>query len=364
MPFIFDDLQFSGWRSARVGEDWADTFILEISPLNGLPPAEYATGLYRLASALIRKRPDASLWVQVMNAPGQWYMNAMKSTLQRKGKLPIAVSYPSTLDRPASSDYHVFPRLSKTKPAEPQRVQRVDSPFSPQALASLQILGRIEHGTLMEVASLAGLDYLSGQSGLEELRRAGLVESENDDRKRGQGPVWNLKRQGLTFMLRMWGIPKEVHFSRRKERALSDPNGRHRLISRLWPFWLRTAWPHAQVWAGWSEVSIPGLSVTPDALAWGRLGRYETLFWLEVEDGHSSGDEIRKKIRRRFMQAAVYAKKEQVRLVFVLLGREWVLDAARGAFVDIPPGHTAVTLGDWRAVGQLPLTDWGRVEWK
>ena len=362
MPFIFDDLSFSGWRSTRVGDYWTDTFIFEISPFHGLPPAEYAFGLYRLASALVRSRPGASLWVQVKDAPGQWYLNAMKSALRSKGKLPIAISSPSTLDRPAPSDYLVLPRLNKTKPLDPQKVQRVDFHLSSPALASLQTLGRIDHGTLMEVASLAGLDYLVGQSGLEELLRAGLVESESDDRKKEQGPIWHLKREGLTFMLRWWGIPKEVYFGRRKERALSDPDGQHRLISRLWPFWLRTAWPHAKIWTGWSEVSLPGLSVTPDALAWGMLGGLETLFWLEVEDGHASRDMIRKKIRRRFIQAAAYANQEQFHLVFAMLGRDWVLEAARGAFVNLP-AHVAVTLGDWRAVGQLPLTEWGRVEW-
>ena len=125
---------------------------------------------------------------------------------------------------------------------------------------------------------------------------------------------------------------------------------------------LKGALRTALAWTGWSEVGLPGLPVTPDALAWGTFAGKETLFWLEVEAGHARGEQIRKKIRRRFVQAAAYAEKGRLGLVFVLLGREWVLEAARGAFVDIPL-HTAVSLGNWRAVEHLPLTEWGRVEW-
>ena len=68
-------------------------------------------------------------------------------------------------------------------------------------------------------------------------------------------------------------------------------------------------------------------------------------------------DQIRSNLPDR-----LYADQEQFHLVFAMLGRDWVLEAARGAFVYLP-AHAAVTLGDWRAVGQLPLTEWGRVEW-
>ena len=71
---------------------------------------------------------------------------------------------------------------------------------------------------------------------------------------------------------------------------------------------------------------------------------------------------IRKKIRRRFVQAVNYAREKKVGLVFALLGREWVCEAVRPAFGDLPE-NVAVTIGDWQEMGQLPLTEWGRVEW-
>jgi hypothetical protein len=57
---------------------------------------------------------------------------------------------------------------------------------------------------------------------------------------------------------------------------------------RQWPKWVSKALPHADKYSGWSEVSIPGLKANPDALAWGKILDTETLFWLEVESGHSS----------------------------------------------------------------------------
>jgi hypothetical protein len=88
----------------------------------------------------------------------------------------------------------------------------------------------------------------------------------------------------------------------------------------------------------------------------------ETLFWLEVESGHGSREEIRQKIRRRFTQAANYADEKKVGLVFALLGRDWVCEAARPAFVNLPE-NVAVTIGNWKEEGRLPMTEWGRVEW-
>ncbi len=362
MPFRFDNMTFSDWYSQEQSGLWTDIFVLRISPFAGLPPGEYAHGLYKVACALLRKRPGASLWVQVLDIPGRWYLGAMRVALQKNGKQPIALSALSSLSRPAPSDYLVLPFLNSSSPTKPEVVDVEHPATSWVAQSCLRVLGRIERGTLMEVASLAGLSYQSTLAALAELLEAGLVEMRDSGEKKMSGAAWQIKRNGLIQALRLWGIPKDVYFGRRRERALSDPDGEHRQISRLWPHWLPIAWPHTKIWTGWSEVGLPGLPVTPDALAWGTFAGKETLFWLEVEAGHARGEQIRKKIRRRFVQAAEYAEKGRLGLVFVLLGREWVLEAARGAFVDIPL-HTAVSLGNWRAVERLPLTEWGRVEW-
>ena len=134
----------------------------------------------------------------------------------------------------------------------------------------------------------------------------------------------------------------------------------HRRVSRPWLFWLGSAWPHIQVWTGWNEIKLPGLpQQIPDALAWGSMSGLETLFWLEVDSGHGSLEEIRKKTRLRFMQAVNYAHERES---WGWLGSDWVCNAARLAFVNLPE-NVVVTIGNWQELGHLPMTEWGRVEW-
>jgi hypothetical protein len=359
---FLENMQFADWRTSEKDGQWTDVFIQRISPLAGLPPLEYGIGMYRLASLLTRKRHSASLWVQV-DGPGRWYRETLRSVLRWKGKLPIAVTAPSCLAKPGLYDYVVFPYLEPKRPPDLKRFRAEALPVSQDALRCLQILGRIERGGLDEIASLAGLTQFQAQNGLAILEHDGLVlRAEEKVKKKKPLITWQIRREGLHLALRSWGIPREVPFARRKELALSDPAGEHRRISRLWPLWLCTAWQHVQVWTGWSEVGLPGLPQIPDALAWGNMGGLETLFWLEVDSGHGSREEIRKKTRRRFAQAVNYSAEKELGLVFALLGRDWVCEAARPAFVGLP-NKVAVTMGNWQEFGRLPLTEWGRVEW-
>jgi hypothetical protein len=120
------------------------------------------------------------------------------------------------------------------------------------------------------------------------------------------------------------------------------------------------ALPHAEIYAGWNEVGIPGLKANPDALAWGKLDGFETLFWLEVESGHSSKNLIFDKTTVRWLKATGYADAVGVRLVFVFLAMPWVRDAARLAFIDVPK-TCAVIVADWsrQNFGHLPFPKWG-----
>jgi hypothetical protein len=361
MSVFLENMEFADWRTREKDGQWTDVFIQRISPLAGLPPVEYGIGMKRLATLLIRKRPSASLWVQV-DGPGRWYRETLRAVLRWKGKLPIAVTAPSSLAKPDLYDYVVFPYLESKRPPELKRVRAEALPVGQDALRCLQILGRIERGGLDEIASLAGLKHFRAQAGMAALEQGDWVQRMETKTKKEKQTTWQIRREGLHLALRSWGIPKQVSFARRKELALSDPGGEHRRVSRLWPLWLGSAWPHVQVWAGWSEVGLPGLPQIPDALAWGYMGGLETLFWLEVDSGHGSREEIRKKTRRRFVQAVNYAAEKEVGLVFALLGRDWVCEAARPAFVGLPE-KVAVTMGNWKEMGRLPLTEWGRVEW-
>jgi hypothetical protein len=120
--------------------------------------------------------------------------------------------------------------------------------------------------------------------------------------------------------------------------------------------------PHAEIYAGWSEVGIPQLRTNPDALVWGKMYGVETLFWLEVESGKSSRKLILDKTVTRWLKATRYAQAVGMHLVFVFLAMPWVRDAARLAFADVPP-HSAVVIADWSRsnFGQLPFSKWGEV---
>jgi hypothetical protein len=172
-------------------------------------------------------------------------------------------------------------------------------------------------------------------------------------------PFWRITRKGTSAALRSWGLPAEYYFPERKEHR-TPMDSRHRRVSRQWLAWVKKAWSHAEVWAGWSEVRIKGLDATPDALAWGRMDGVEVLFWLEVESGHSSRELIRKKLARRLAQASAYAESLKVRLVFVLLAMPWVQEAARGALAGIS-SNTACVAGNWRGFGKLPVVEWGKI---
>jgi hypothetical protein len=122
------------------------------------------------------------------------------------------------------------------------------------------------------------------------------------------------------------------------------------------------ALPHAEIYAGWNEVGIPGLKANPDALAWGKLEGFETLFWLEVESGHSSKNWILDKTTVRWLKATGYADAVGVHLVFVFLAMPWVRDATRLAFIDVSK-TSAVIVADWSRhnFGKLPYPKWGEV---
>jgi hypothetical protein len=144
------------------------------------------------------------------------------------------------------------------------------------------------------------------------------------------------------------------------ERHQGQIGYRHRHIARLWPAWLKTAWPHAEIWAGWSEVRIPGTSVIPDGLAWGRLHGHEVLFWLEVGDDHKSRKKIMKTTRTRLASALKYCKGTGIWLVYAQLSIPWVHDAVAEACCGLPE-WAAVVLGNHRRFGELPVSEWGRV---
>jgi hypothetical protein len=249
------------------------------------------------------------------------------------------------------------------------------------------VLDRLQEGYTAEIAALAGLSLDTARKNLQILvereyatYNVGAFMEENpkhklkpkqlvligekpfgrvDPEKKKRYPFYEIKRKGNSIALRSWRIPPGYYFPERLE--FREPaDSRHRKILRKWPAWLKKGWLHAQVWTEWSEVYIKGLDATPDALAWGSFDDYETLFWLEVESGHQSGERIIQKINRRLNQASAYAKSMKLHVVFVLLAMPWVQRVAGPALVNIQD-HVAVVTEDWNEFGHLPVAEWGKV---
>ena len=359
---------------------WTDTFVLPVKHDRALPPWDYAKVVRTVVKPLSRLRRGASLWVPVSD-PGRWYFEEVKHTLR---DLPMPAAVTLGRDRlPGLSDFSKIPPLYDVPcrggvPAEEPNAFRL----SDHALACLFVMTRLVAAYTSEVASGCLISDTTCRAVLWELEKAGYVEYHKCDpyidshlisvqRLASQGaknrkdeeprPYWRIRRPGLSAALRAWGVPPEAEFGRRTERnGLLDST--HRRRSRQWPAWLRKALPHADIYAGWSEVGISELRTNPDALAWGKMHGVETLFWLEVESGKSSRKLILDKTVTRWLKATGYAKAVEVHLVFVFLAMPWVREAARLAFTDVP-SHSAVVVADWSRsnFGQLPYSKWGEV---
>ncbi|MEP0807266.1 MAG: hypothetical protein HRF47_17425 [Chloroflexota bacterium] len=364
MTVRIGNVTFSDWVSLSFQNGWTDTFIFRIDARACIPPFCYEEPLRRMASHANRKRPGASLWVQV-DAPGEWFMLEVRRSL-RGLALPYAVTLAGKT--PNWLDFSRPPRLFPSQHPRPPDVEESYAPVSWEELRCLQALGRMEKGNTHEIASLVGLPADVTEKLLAHLEERELVVYKTSSKiRRGKArpaqmdlfPLWHLRPKGLSLALRSWGIPKGVEFTSRKEENLQQIGYGHRHISRVWSAWLKSAWSHAEIWAGWSEVRIPELSVIPDGLAWGRIQGYETLFWLEVGDDHKDRDEITEITTKRLEQALSLCKRTGVRLVYVQLSRKWVHESARWACVDLPE-EVAVVFGNMKRFGELPVMEWGR----
>ncbi|MBI3340159.1 MAG: hypothetical protein HY022_08515 [Chloroflexi bacterium] len=356
---------FSDWVSLSFQDGWTDTFIFRIDSHACIPPFCYEEPLRRMSSHTNRKRPGASLWVQV-DAPGEWFMLEIRRSLKGLA-LPYAVTMadktPDWLDfsRPSRLFHSPLPR--------PPAVEESHAHLSLEELRCLQALGRMEKGDEEEIATLVGLPIDVTTRSLAHLEAKELVVYKTNPKiRRGKSkpaqmdlfPLGHLRSKGLSLALRSWGIPKGIEFTSRKEENLQQIGYEHRRISRVWFAWLKSAWHYAEIWTGWSEVRIPDLYVIPDGLAWGRIQGYETLFWLEVGDHHKNRDEIIEITTKRLDQARKLCERTGVRLVYVQLSTNWVHEAARWACVELPE-EVAVVMGNQRMFGELPMLEWGKV---
>jgi hypothetical protein len=374
-PAIFED-QIS---IELVPEKWTDTFIFPVRHDRALPPWNYAEVVKTVIRTLRRSRRRPSLWVPVM-APGKWYFDEMKYAL-RNASIPVAVTWGRTL--PQILDFSKPPGIYDapcfaSEPADSLPV----FDLTENALRSLLVMARFTAAYTNEVECSLMLGEVASRTALRRLAKRGYIEYHPNDgdinahllsskqkpiRKNRQNmkwngdywPYWKIRRPGISAALRAWGVPAGMRFDYRLERTRLL-NSHHRRRSRQWPKWLSIALPHAEIYAGWNEVSIPGLKARPDALAWGKIHGVETLFWLEVESGRFSRNRMLEKTAIRWMKAKGFADAANVHLIFTLLGMPWVREAARTAFTDVPK-NCGVIISSWHRLnfGKLLYPKWG-----
>ena len=285
MTVRLGDVTFSDWISLECEGGFTDTFIFDIDALNGLPPFRYRPLLQRLVAELDKKRPGASLWIRV-TSPGEWYLMEVKRSMTRGLSIPYVVT-----SKDKTPDYRSFsfgPRLfSSSSSLHPPKVDDELSLFSCEELRCLQVLARIRKGTENEVASLTGLPETITYEVLQGLQKKKRVKfklgeviqkDRSKPKKMDPYPMWHPRRKGVSSALRSWGASEGVDFSGMKELYPHFIGTPHRTNSRKWLAWLRSAYPQVEIWTGWTEVQLPEMSVRPDALAWGRIQGFETVF--------------------------------------------------------------------------------------
>ena len=358
---------------------WTDTLIFPVRHDRALPPWGYAEVVKTVLPVLRNSREGASLWVPVF-APGKWYFDEMKYAL-RNTSISVAVTQGRTV--PGILDFSKPPGIYnapvvRPEPAEPPSVTNL----SENALRSLLLMSRLTSAYTSEIECYLMLSKHKSRSALRTLAEHGYLEYHPNDgnidahlarfnrktaKKNRQGmmfngeywPYWKIRQPGISAALRAWGVPPRSRFHYRVERTrlLNSP---HRRRSRQWPKWISKALPHAEIYAGWNEVSISGLNARPDALAWGKLQHVETLFWLEVESGDTSRKRLIEKTAVRWTKAKAYAEVAGLHLVFVMLSTPWAREAVREVFMDMP-GNCAVVTSSWqrRNFGKLPFPKWG-----
>jgi hypothetical protein len=329
-----------------------------------LPPFSYCKILSKLFLAITKGQPTASLWIKV-DAPGLWFALEIQRGL-RDLKIPVAVTQPAAAL--TLSDFNLLPWTSRSQTSSTAGEAAWKNPVSVQEVNCLRVLARLRSASTQEIASLAGMSERSTFRMLARVITKKYVAHLFPKRINGNplqnyeyiSPYWSITRLGLSIALRSWHVPPGTSSSWRME-ASHGEGKRHRRTARQWVGSLKKdIGALGEIWAGWTEVYLTDLHVIPDALAWGCIEGIETLFWLEVESGHISGEEVIRNTIHRFQAASAYAADREVQLVFAVLGRPWVGKVVRVAFTNIMP-HVAVLIGDWKDFGHLAEIQWGKI---
>ena len=365
MTVRIGDVTFSDWVGLNWDGGYTDTFIFDVDALNGLPPFVYRPLLQRLVVELNLKRPGASLWIRV-TSPGEWYLMEVKRSMTLGLSIPYIVT--STNEIPDYRKFSFRPRLFYSSHPPPPFLDDIFH-LSCEELKCLQVLTRNRKGIEEEIASLAGLSEAVTYDVLLDLQKSQMVvfklgeqfqKDKSKPKKMDPYPMWHPTRKGVSAALRSWGGSAGVDFGKAKELNPHLIGTPHRTTSRIWLAWVRSVYPRAEIWAGWSESKLPGISVYPDALAWGRIQGYETLFWLEVGDNHKSRKEIEMVTKQRLRSALRFCRRTGLHLVYTQLGTNWVRDTVRYS-INLSSFDMAVVMGPTKKFGKLPVIEWGYI---
>jgi len=329
-----------------------DVFKHHISYKDGLPPYAQARIIDLMVNRLIKTRRYPALWVSV-ETPGVWFYSELKRLV--KHKIPMTIQ-PASKTSVMEQEFY--------QPIRPTYIHESDIPvlaprFDPtdygikeSALRVLRVLARLKTAYRVEIASLTGFSESHVRNLLKQLQAENLIER----RQIGKYEGYAIRTKGLSLAHRSWNIPKSVHFTKYRGEFRYAAE-RHRRVSRRWRAWLEKAYPNVEIWECWTEV--PLFDGIPDALAWGRKGEYEILFWLEVDSGHSSEKVMRRNYSHRFQNAYHHAKRLGIPIVFCIMGSPWVVDTFRWC-IPVTNPWVAIIGHDWRDFGRLPVYEFGR----
>lgn len=329
-----------------------DVFKHSLSATDGLPPYSQARIIDLISNRLKKARPDPCLWVSV-DAPGSWFISELDRLV--KHKIPTFIA-PKNEHPTRVFDFepHGYPyRPQQPEHLQMDRVFKVeDYNLKASALRVLRILARLKTAHTREITSLSGFSETHVRNLLKQLQVENLIEW----KRVGKYDGWEIKNSGLRLAHRSWNVPKGVHFAQYRG-EFRYAGARHRRVSRMWRAWLETAYPSIEIWDCWTEVPVRyGI---PDALAWGTHNGQETLFWLEVDSGHSSRKTMEKNYSRRLQLASSHAFYWRTPIVFCILGQPWVVENFGWCIPKMSP-RVAIIGHDWREFGILPEYEFGR----
>ena len=170
-------LLFDDWESLALSGGWSDTFIFQMSPTVGLPPADYAKLVRLLVPKVMKLRKSASLWVQISSKSeqGTWFAQAVRRALHGS---PAPVAVTCNCVRPQIQDFSFLPWVDRSPlpqpPAAAPYLKGEDLRLS--ALSRLRTLARADCAHTREVASLVGLSLPTVRKDLRALEESGHVQ--------------------------------------------------------------------------------------------------------------------------------------------------------------------------------------------